>query len=152
MAIDHESAMPSDPSGAVWWPDAATAEGANLTRFMSVLGVDSFEALNQRASQDPAWFTAELIRFLDYRFTTPWERVLDLAEGLPFAHRRHRAAADRRARHRLDHRGRVAGSTWPPRTAGRPGATTGGTSSPQARPTTWPPCRPKPCRPTIRSC
>jgi acetyl-CoA synthetase len=86
MAIDHQSATPSDPSGAVWWPDAATVEGANLTRFMSVLGVDSFEALNQRASQDPAWFTGELIRFLDYRFTTPWERVLDLAEGLPFAH------------------------------------------------------------------
>jgi hypothetical protein len=31
-------------------------EGANLTRFMRALGVDSFEALNERASRDPAWF------------------------------------------------------------------------------------------------
>ena len=53
---------------------------------MRALGVDSFEALNERASQDPSWFHDELIRFLDYRFERPYERVLDLGEGLPFAH------------------------------------------------------------------
>ena len=75
----------SNPSGAVWRPDAAMVEGANLTRFMRTLGVDSFEALNERASRDPAWFHDALIRFLDYRFERPYERVLDLDDGLPFA-------------------------------------------------------------------
>ncbi|NMM82594.1 AMP-dependent synthetase [Acidovorax sp. SRB_14] len=75
-----------DPSGAVWWPDRSTVDNANLTRFMRALGVDSFEALNARASADPAWFNDALIRFLDYRFQRPYDRVLDLGEGLPFAH------------------------------------------------------------------
>jgi acetyl-CoA synthetase len=75
----------SNPSDIVWRPEAATVEGANLTRFMHALGVDSFDALNERASRDPAWFHDALIRFLDYRFERPYERVLDLGEGLPFA-------------------------------------------------------------------
>lgn len=73
-------------SEIVWRPDAAMVEQANLTRFMRALGVDGFEALNERASQDPAWFHDALIRFLDYRFERPYERVLDLADGKPFAH------------------------------------------------------------------
>ncbi|MDP2166623.1 MAG: AMP-binding protein [Hydrogenophaga sp.] len=73
------------PAGAVWWPDRHTLDNANLTRFMRALGVDSFEALNERASADPAWFHDELIRFLDYRFQQPYEQVLDLSDGLPFA-------------------------------------------------------------------
>ncbi len=76
----------SNPAGIVWRPDADTVEGANLTRFMRSLGVDSFEALNERASADPAWFHDALIRFLDYRFERPYDQVLDLGEGLPFAH------------------------------------------------------------------
>jgi acetyl-CoA synthetase len=76
----------ADPSGVVWTPTAATVEGANLTRFMRALGVDSFEALNERANRDPAWFHDALIRFLDYRFERPYERVLDLGDGRPFAH------------------------------------------------------------------
>ena len=78
--------QPSSPTAAVWWPDAATVEGANLTRFMRALGVGSFEALNERASQDPAWFHDALIKFLDYQFVQPYERVLDVSDGLPFAH------------------------------------------------------------------
>jgi acetyl-CoA synthetase len=80
--------MPVETSSSpdiVWRPDASTIESANLTRFMEALGVESFEALNERASGDPAWFHDALIRFLDYRFVRPYERVLDLDEGLPFA-------------------------------------------------------------------
>ena len=73
-------------TSVVWRPDSTTVEQANLTRFMRALDVDSFEALNARASQDPAWFHDQLIRFLDYRFERPYEQVLDLGEGKPFAH------------------------------------------------------------------
>jgi len=75
----------TSPSAAVWQPDAAMVEGANLTRFMRALGVEGFEALNERASRDPVWFHDALIRFLDYRFVHPYERVLDTSDGLPFA-------------------------------------------------------------------
>lgn len=80
MQTDH-----AGPPGAVWRPDDRTVEDANLTRFLRALGVASFEALNERAAADPAWFHDALIRFLDYRFDRPYERVLDLSEGLPFA-------------------------------------------------------------------
>ncbi len=74
--------LPPALSGA---PTQRWSKRANLTRFMRALGVDSFEALNERASLDPSWFHDELIRFLDYRFERPYERVLDVSEGLPFA-------------------------------------------------------------------
>ena len=79
-------AQAADDTGVVWRPDAATVAGANLTRFMRALGVESFVALNGYASRDPAGFHDALIRFLDYRFERPYERVLDISEGLPFAH------------------------------------------------------------------
>jgi acetyl-CoA synthetase len=81
--------MQTDLAGtadAVWHPDARTVEGANLTRFMRALGVADFAALNERANRDPAGFHDALIRFLDYRFERPYDQVLDLTEGLPFAH------------------------------------------------------------------
>ncbi len=74
-----------DAAGVVWWPDHDTVENANLTRFMRALGIESFEALNEYASAQPAEFNDALIRFLDYRFQRPYEQVLDLGEGLPFA-------------------------------------------------------------------
>ncbi len=74
------------PAAVVWRPDAAMVEDANLTRFMRALGVGSFEALNAHASADPAGFHDALIRFLDYRFERPYEQVLDLSDGPPFAH------------------------------------------------------------------
>jgi acetyl-CoA synthetase len=73
------------PPGAVWWPDRSTVEGANLTHFMRALGVETFEALNESASADPAWFNDALIRFLDYRFQQPYEQVLDTGKGVPLA-------------------------------------------------------------------
>ncbi len=73
------------PQGVVWRPDADTVKGANLTRFMRALEVENFESLNERASADLAWFHDALIRFLDYRFERPYERVLELGDGLPFA-------------------------------------------------------------------
>lgn len=81
--------MPVDvpnSSAAVWWPDRSTVENANLTRFMRELGTESFEALNALSVADPARFNEALIRFLDYRFQQPYDQVLDLSEGLPFAH------------------------------------------------------------------
>ena len=78
-------AEPATESGIVWRPDAAMVEQANLTRFMQAQGVASFEALNERANQDPEGFHDALIRFLDYRFERPYARVLDLEQGRPFA-------------------------------------------------------------------
>ncbi|MCX7251009.1 MAG: AMP-binding protein [Burkholderiales bacterium] len=52
---------------------------------MRELGAESFEALNELSVADPARFNDALIRFLDYRFQRPYDQVLDLSQGLPFA-------------------------------------------------------------------
>jgi len=43
--------------GVVGRPDATMAEQANLTGFLQALGVDGFESLHERASQDPTGST-----------------------------------------------------------------------------------------------
>ena len=53
----HHAIDLSTSPGVVWRPDTAMVEEANLTRFMRALGVDSFEALNERASRTRAGFT-----------------------------------------------------------------------------------------------
>lgn len=68
----------------VWTPDESIIKASTLLRFMRLLEVDSFEMLNKRADADPAWFHDSLIRFLDYRFETPYHTVLDLSKGLAF--------------------------------------------------------------------
>jgi acetyl-CoA synthetase len=78
-------AAASNPPGAVWSPDWSMVEDANLTRFMRAISAGSFEALNEYASANPAAFHDELLRFLGYHFQQPYEQVLDLSEGLPFA-------------------------------------------------------------------
>lgn len=64
-----------------WLPDEATIERAQLTRFLRQCGLDSFEALQARSTADVAWFTEELLGFLDLQFDRPYERILDLSRG-----------------------------------------------------------------------
>jgi acetyl-CoA synthetase len=64
-----------------WQPDAATMERAQLTRFISFCGCDSFDDLYQRSIRDVAWFTEQLVQFLDLRFDQPYTQIIDLAPG-----------------------------------------------------------------------
>jgi len=70
--------------GIAWAPDAATVAQANLTAFMRALGVASYEELLRRADDEPDWFFAGLLEFLDFRFYRPYERVRDAAKGAPW--------------------------------------------------------------------
>jgi acetyl-CoA synthetase len=72
------------PAEAVWRPDASTIAQANLTAFMRALGVESYEALLARADREPEWFYGGLLRYLDWRFYRPCERVLDDSRGAPW--------------------------------------------------------------------
>ncbi|MCP5265376.1 MAG: AMP-binding protein [Burkholderiaceae bacterium] len=69
-----------------WRPTAEIVEQANLTRFLRAHDLADFDALNARANADPTWFPDAFIRFIDYRFYRPYEKVLDLSDGLEFPH------------------------------------------------------------------
>jgi len=68
----------------VWTPSKDWAEDTNWARFLAHAGEDSLETLNARASREPEWFWQTLIGFQQFPFLTPFDRVLDLSEGLPF--------------------------------------------------------------------
>jgi acetyl-CoA synthetase len=65
-----------------WRPDEKTRERAQLTRFLSQCGLDSFDDLYDRSISDVAWFTEELINFLDLEFDEPYDQILDLSRGI----------------------------------------------------------------------
>ena len=65
-----------------WRPDDKTRERAQLTRFLKHCGLDSFDHLYHRSISDVAWFTEELIKFLDLEFDQPYDQILDLSRGI----------------------------------------------------------------------
>lgn len=71
-----------DPAAIAWRPDPLFVEAANWSTFIRAVGEADYESLTRRAEADPEWFWTELIRFLDIRFSEPFEKVLDLSGGL----------------------------------------------------------------------
>lgn len=66
-------------------PSPKLIRQANLTRFMAAWDVQSLDALRARAAADPEWFWDAVVKDLGWHFDTPYERVLDLTEGVAFA-------------------------------------------------------------------
>ena len=67
-----------------WKPDEAARRRAQLTRFISACGSDSWDSLYRRSISDVGWFTEQVLRFLDIRFDRPYTRILDRSRGLPW--------------------------------------------------------------------
>lgn len=77
--------MPSSPvfSGpVVWKPNQDYLENARLTEFMRVHNIGTFDDLMNRSTQDVAWFTDAVLKFLDIRFYKPYTEVVDLSKGI----------------------------------------------------------------------
>ncbi|MBI2525285.1 MAG: AMP-binding protein, partial [Candidatus Rokubacteria bacterium] len=69
----------------LWTPTPELIAQSTLTAFLRRAGCADYDALVRRADADPAWFWGEVIRFFDLRFYRPYEQVLDLSKGLPWA-------------------------------------------------------------------
>jgi acetyl-CoA synthetase len=69
----------------VWSPSADVVERANVMRFMRAHGIDSYEDLVRRSQDDIEWFWDAVVRDLDLEFFAPYERVLDMADGIEWA-------------------------------------------------------------------
>jgi acetyl-CoA synthetase len=68
----------------VWEPTPDYIENANLTRFMRRHGIIDFEELMRRSTEDVAWFTDAVLKFLDIQFYEPYSQVVDSSEGIQF--------------------------------------------------------------------
>ncbi len=69
----------------VWRPTPAYVEGSHLQRFMQRYGIASVDALLRRSTDDVGWFWEAVLDYLDIRFCKPYEKILDLSDGLPWA-------------------------------------------------------------------
>ena len=67
-----------------WTPTPEVIERAQLTRFMKQVGVSTWVELYQYSINDVEKFTEEVLKFLDIKFDPPYEKLLDLSNGVEF--------------------------------------------------------------------
>ncbi len=65
----------------VWRPTPDYIQNSNLHSFMQQHHIQTYDELMQRSTEDIAWFTEAVLRFLDIRFTQPYSKVVDLSNG-----------------------------------------------------------------------
>ena len=67
-----------------WTPTPDVIERARLTEFMRQVGVSTWDELYAYSINDVEKFTDEVIKFLEIKFDPPYEKLLDLADGIEF--------------------------------------------------------------------
>jgi acetyl-CoA synthetase len=65
-----------------WLPSAVNTANSILSGFITKTGEPDLQSLAQHADRDPAWLTKQVLEFCDFRFYKPYERMLDLANGI----------------------------------------------------------------------
>jgi acetyl-CoA synthetase len=68
-----------------WLPDPAAARASRLQRLIDRTGAGDYDALYRRSVADPAWFWRTVVEDLEIEWLRPYDRVLDLSDGLPWA-------------------------------------------------------------------
>ncbi|TFG97866.1 AMP-dependent synthetase, partial [Candidatus Thorarchaeota archaeon] len=66
----------------VWRPTDEHIQRANLTKFMGIHDIESFDELMRKSTKDVAWFSDALLKFLDIKFYKPYEQIVDLSKGI----------------------------------------------------------------------
>ncbi|MBV6394661.1 MAG: Acetyl-coenzyme A synthetase [Anaerolineales bacterium] len=66
----------------VWRPTKEYIERAHLTAFMRQHGITNFDELMKRSTEDVAWFTDAVLKYLDVEFYEPYSQVVDVNGGI----------------------------------------------------------------------
>ena len=69
----------------VWSPTEEYVDRANVTRFMRDHGIETYDELVRRSTEDVAWFWDAVVRDLDIEFLEPYADVLDTSRGPEWA-------------------------------------------------------------------
>src|SRR3954453_22065000 len=67
-----------------WTPTPDVIKRAQLTKFMRQVGVSTWDELYQFSISDVETFTEEVLKFLDVKFDPPYEKLLDISNGIEF--------------------------------------------------------------------
>lgn len=87
---EHQNTPPPDlahdlDEAVAWEPNAAYRERSRTRRFMARHAIADYDALLARAVADPAWYWGAVAEDLELVWSTPYEQVLDLSQGAPWA-------------------------------------------------------------------
>ncbi|MDY6966023.1 MAG: acetate--CoA ligase [Halobacteriota archaeon] len=69
----------------IWEPYGGYKDSSNIKRFMNNYNIKSYEELIKRSTDDIEWFWDAALKDLDVEWFRPYEKVLDLSSGLPWA-------------------------------------------------------------------
>ena len=72
-------------SDLAWQPTPEYAERANVTRLMQMTGMGSIGELRRRSVEDIGWYWDAVVKDLQLEFATPYEHVVDVSDGVPWA-------------------------------------------------------------------
>jgi acetyl-CoA synthetase len=72
-------------TGVLWSPSEDYVDRANVTRLMRAHGIDTYDDLIRRSQDDIEWFWDAVVTDLGIEFYEPYERVLDVSDGIPWA-------------------------------------------------------------------
>lgn len=67
-----------------WTPTPEAIERAQLTKFMKQVGVSTWDELYEFSIRDVEKFTKEVLKFLDIKFDPPYEKLMDVSDGVEF--------------------------------------------------------------------
>ena len=72
-------------SELAWEPTPEYVERANVTRLMRAHGIGSIDELRARSVEDVEWYWDAVVKDLGIPFATPYQKVLDASNGVPWA-------------------------------------------------------------------
>ncbi len=68
----------------VWEPNPEWMRQSNIQRFMDRHHIASYDELHQRSIEDIEWFWQAVLEDLQIEFYQPYEKIVDLSEGIQF--------------------------------------------------------------------
>ena len=68
----------------IWQPNQQDIENSRLSEFMQAHEINNFNDLMLRSTDDIAWFTDALFKFLNIEFYKDYSQVVDLSNGIEF--------------------------------------------------------------------
>ena len=69
----------------IWEPYGAYNDKSNIKRFMDKHSIKSYEELIERSTEDIEWFWDAALKDLNVEWFKPYDKVLDLSSGFPWA-------------------------------------------------------------------
>src|SRR5215204_7002717 len=85
IARNLTESVAANDAEVAWAPSQPYLDRSRLRRFMARHDIATYDDLLSRATADPRWYWEAVAKDLDLTWSRPYEQVLDLSHGAPWA-------------------------------------------------------------------